>query len=821
MHRAAWGLLALLGLGGIGVAVGLGPLIGAAAKTKAAQRGIRLEFGSVRPGWLSATFREVRVELEGVPGVSARLDQLDVQATRGLGLASAHAQGGSVSITTSLDAVRAQLRTRRTQRASGSPDSAGESPRLSAEGLTLHWQGSPGRSLQVEGLGLQQRGNTRSLSFARAELSFGLGSIVARGLQARAVSGAAGPQLAEVTVQEARGRLELVRERPAGEPPAEPDDTEPGDTEPGDTEPDGTDAVAAKPSDRGKEAASEESGQSGDTPGGATGDPSGKTASEGESPTVERPRISAATHVAAWPKVADQLWQWAREGIGGVRRVARRALSEEARVSIERVQLELAIFGETLKIGPAPLRVSREDQSVVVALAPQSEEGTESSSPVLTLDVPLSAGNTEFHLSGGPVSLATLGVQEGNLGLIEVHDTALRVATHATLSADGTVNLDAEGSLSPLNLQHPAVGSEPIRGMALSWGGKAWLDLPGHRLQVLYANLGMAPLELGLNLSIEEVEGAVKLDLKSHIPSTPCQALLDAAPTSLLPRLEGMALGGSFAMDSSIGLDSSAPDKADVAWNLSTECTVEATPTRVDPRRFKRPFQYWVTDKEGQDATRQTGPNTETWTAFGDISPNMETALVVCEDSRFFEHPGYDNKAIGDSIRANLRAGHFVRGASTLSMQLAKNLYLGREKTLSRKLQEAAFTLLLEDKLEKEQILELYLNVVEFGPDVYGIRQAAEHYFKSHPSELSLGQALFLASLLPSPSRERFEEDGKLSSAEARHIKRLMKVAHRIRRISEEELEAGLAEELVFGQPDPNNSQGGFLFDTLYRLGGG
>jgi membrane peptidoglycan carboxypeptidase len=199
----------------------------------------------------------------------------------------------------------------------------------------------------------------------------------------------------------------------------------------------------------------------------------------------------------------------------------------------------------------------------------------------------------------------------------------------------------------------------------------------------------------------------------------------------------------------------------------------------------------------------------------------METALLVCEDSRFFSHRGFDNKAIRDSIISNLRAGHFVRGGSTLTMQLAKNLYLGREKTLSRKLQEAVLTLLLEERLSKQDILELYLNVVEFGPGIYGIREAAQHYFNSHPGELSLAQALFFGSILPRPKAKHFADSGAMNDGWAQHLQYLMRIARKINRISDDELEAGLGERLRFGQPHVG-SDSDFLFGApLFEMSDG
>src|SRR6185503_11289217 len=222
-------------------------------------------------------------------------------------------------------------------------------------------------------------------------------------------------------------------------------------------------------------------------------------------------------------------------------------------------------------------------------------------------------------------------------------------------------------------------------------------------------------------------------------------------------------------------------------------------PEEIDPARFRQPFTHLVLDPKGNPAELMTGPSTSQWVPISEITPYMETALVVCEDSRFFSHHGFDDKAIQGSIGDNLRAGHFVRGASTLTMQLAKNLYLGREKTLSRKLQEAVFTLLLEQSLTKEQILELYLNVIEFAPGLYGIGPGAEHYFHTLPRDLSLGQSLYLASILPNPKVHHFKADGSLSPMWSDYLRHLMTIAHKIKRIDDHDLQAGLAEVIKFG----------------------
>ena len=111
----------------------------------------------------------------------------------------------------------------------------------------------------------------------------------------------------------------------------------------------------------------------------------------------------------------------------------------------------------------------------------------------------------------------------------------------------------------------------------------------------------------------------------------------------------------------------------------------------------------------------------------------------------FHKHHGFNHNAIRNSVAgANLKARRFVRGASTITMQLAKNLFLSREKTLSRKIQEVVLTDYLEQAFRKDDMMELYLNVIEFGPDVYGVTRAAEYYFGRKPEELNLPECFFL-----------------------------------------------------------------------------
>jgi hypothetical protein len=469
-----------------------------------------------------------------------------------------------------------------------------------------------------------------------------------------------------------------------------------------------------------------------------------------------------------------------------------------------------------LNVGPAPFEVRREGSVVSASFLPPAEKGGKRMA--MNARLPLDEGPVELSLEGGPISLQTLGVREGDFGLLGVAESALTVQTHVELSPSGTLSIAASGRAERLALEQAALAPEPLRDVDINWSGQVQLDLGQRKFTLDSAVLGLEDVHVNLSGSIEATDDDVRVGLSVEVPKTSCQDMLTAAPAALLPQLEGLRLGGTFALHSRVALDTSDPKKTEVEWELDNRCKVLETPEDIDPKRFREPFQHYVVEPDGRATEFTTGPTTELWVPLSEINPAIETGLIVCEDSRFFKHNGFDNKAIRDSILSNLKKGHFVRGASTLSMQLAKNLYLGREKTLSRKLQEAAFTLLLEERLSKEDILELYLNVVEFGPGVYGIRNGAQYYFNSHPGELSLAQAMFLASILPNPKAKRFAEDGTLKPRWAKHLKYLMRVAHKIKRISDEELEAGTNEELRFGQAQPE-TKSDFLFGApLYDV---
>ncbi|MDR1646714.1 MAG: monofunctional biosynthetic peptidoglycan transglycosylase [Zoogloeaceae bacterium] len=151
---------------------------------------------------------------------------------------------------------------------------------------------------------------------------------------------------------------------------------------------------------------------------------------------------------------------------------------------------------------------------------------------------------------------------------------------------------------------------------------------------------------------------------------------------------------------------------------------------------------------------RATRPEAELqyrWVSYANISPQLKRALIAAEDAHFVEHEGFDWEGIQQAMQKNEKKGRFVAGGSTISQQLAKNLFLSPDRSLPRKGQEAIITLMLETLWDKERIFEVYLNVIEWGNGVFGAEAAAQHYYRKSAARLNAAEAAKLAALVPNP----------------------------------------------------------------------
>lgn len=186
-------------------------------------------------------------------------------------------------------------------------------------------------------------------------------------------------------------------------------------------------------------------------------------------------------------------------------------------------------------------------------------------------------------------------------------------------------------------------------------------------------------------------------------------------------------------------------------------------------------------------------PGSKDYVPLKQISKHLQNAVVVTEDGAFFDHRGFDFDEIQRSFEKNLEKGRFARGGSTISQQLAKNMFLSAEKSLQRKLMEAIITVQLEKHLSKNEILERYLNVVQFGPKIYGVKDAAQFYFKKSPANLDLMESAWLAFLLPSPDKYSvsfFKK--KLTPFARKRLRQIITNMYRFHRASEDQYQVAM-----------------------------
>jgi len=454
---------------------------------------------------------------------------------------------------------------------------------------------------------------------------------------------------------------------------------------------------------------------------------------------------------------------------------------------------------QKLDIGPLQAQALRESDQLKISAEQRGTFGDERR--YVELRIPTTPSKIELNAEIGFVSLQALGVKESDFGLIHVDSSKLRLSVQVAIDELASkAKVAAAGEIIDVSLLQPWLAPrvvEGIRGAFSGSGAVTWQGEYALKVSDFVMSLDRARLEITADLRriSNETKGSVQLS----VPLAACEDLIESLPRGLAPLAAQLRLDGTLALKAGIQFDTAHPERTDATWDLANGCRVKAASSLVAPDRFREPFILEVPDERGSIIQRAFGPGTASWVPLAAMSSHLPNAILVCEDGRFFQHNGFDSQAIRSSIRDNLLRGRFMRGASTVSMQLAKNLYLRREKTFSRKLQEAALTLLLEQSFSKAEIMELYLNVVELGPGIYGVGEASRFYFGTTAAALSPAQAFYLASILPNPKALHFSAEGRVFPAYMKLLRRLLTIARARHYLSDEELRSALDEDLRFG----------------------
>lgn len=242
------------------------------------------------------------------------------------------------------------------------------------------------------------------------------------------------------------------------------------------------------------------------------------------------------------------------------------------------------------------------------------------------------------------------------------------------------------------------------------------------------------------------------------------QAFIDALPEGLFSHIKGMEASGSFSYRLDFLHNENNPNAMVFESNLQKDGFVINKYGAANLGKMNQEFSYTPIENGRAMRTIFVGSANPYFTPLEQISPYLRNCILTSEDPSFFYHRGFVTEAFRQSIAKNIRTGKFKRGASTISMQLMKNLFLSREKTMARKLEEIVLVYILENNriVSKERMYEVYLNIIEWGPNVYGIGEASRFYFQKSPDKLTLSESMFLATLVPSPKKFmwRFDKEG-------------------------------------------------------------
>lgn len=349
----------------------------------------------------------------------------------------------------------------------------------------------------------------------------------------------------------------------------------------------------------------------------------------------------------------------------------------------------------------------------------------------------------------------------------------------SNLDMDGDeLHVDGFASISNLSVNHPKIADRDVKVKSARFDynflfGPDFIRIDSTSTAMLN-KLKFKPF------AEYNIEKDTIYKLKLDIPKMNAQDFITSLPEGLFSHFEGMEAEGDFDYKLDFMFNKNKPNALVFNSTINKRNLKILKYGEANLSKLNSVFTYRAIDNGRPQRPILVGGGNPNYTPLSHISPYLRHAVLTSEDPSFFSHKGFINEAFKQSIIKNIKTKKFARGGSTISMQLVKNVFLTRGKTLSRKLEEILLVYVLENNRisSKERMLEVYFNIIEWGPNVYGIGEASYFYFQKHPSELSLKECLFLASIIPRPKKFfwQFDDEGELKSIYARHQERLTRL---------------------------------------------
>lgn len=256
------------------------------------------------------------------------------------------------------------------------------------------------------------------------------------------------------------------------------------------------------------------------------------------------------------------------------------------------------------------------------------------------------------------------------------------------------------------------------------------------------------------------------LTLKINEPSFNAQDFFNSLPAGLFSNLEGIKVRGNLSFFMNFQIAFNQPDSLIFDAKLRGKGFAVEKFGNTNFTYINEPFIYTAYELGEPVRSFQLGEGNPNYRTLAEIPEHLKQAIMTSEDGQFYYHNGFIPDAIRASIITNIKERRFARGGSTISMQLVKNVFLNRNKNITRKVEEMLITWLIESKqmVSKDRMLEVYLNIIETGPLTYGVNEAAQFYFKKDVSKLTLAESIYIASIVPRPKlfKYSFDKEGNL-----------------------------------------------------------
>ncbi|MEO1228060.1 MAG: biosynthetic peptidoglycan transglycosylase [Myxococcota bacterium] len=371
------------------------------------------------------------------------------------------------------------------------------------------------------------------------------------------------------------------------------------------------------------------------------------------------------------------------------------------------------------------------------------------------------------------------------------------------LPKEENIRLDLDLEQFDVDFESELVTRDRLRGFDARERGVASLDLRRRKLSVRNAALELNGIVTELELDVSRKGKEAEVALRVALRSTPFGALLESIPGSTVPEL-ARRIPPEVRFEAELEVSGRGDDPN--SWTIRLKPRFEGLqPGETGLEHLRGPFPYRPLTKTGRaKKALKTGPGTRGWIPYDEIPFLQRQLIVVAEDGTFFSHEGLEPDGLEAALGETLAGDRRPRGGSTISQQLAKNLFLSRDRTALRKAQEALLALWLDAVFSKRTLFELYANLIEWGPNIYGIGFAAEHLFDTPLEELELQEMAYLATIIPAPGRFHVHHvRGEVPDGHRTRVDKLLEKLLVIEKIDEDTYEEALNAPIVFAPEIP------------------